>query len=105
VLTDLIHLIVHPSHLDQASLNGIVRSLYPTTSVDDEIVIQIVGCLGHGALKPSLAIQAALLRWLTMTYHVMKTQETLSKLYAVLFNLLDTAAVRYGHGIIASYVP
>lgn len=93
-LSDLIDLIIHPSHLDQASLNNLVRNLYPATSIDAHLIIKIVGCLGHGVLKPSLGIQAALLKWLIMTHHAIKDQDTLSKVYAVLFNLLDTAAIR-----------
>ncbi|KAF3021520.1 hypothetical protein E8E14_012214 [Neopestalotiopsis sp. 37M] len=93
-LSELIDLIIHPSHLDQASLNSIIRNLYPASSIDGRLIIKIVGCLGHGVLKPSLGIQAALLKWLIMTHHVTKDQDTLSKVYAVLFNLLDTAAIR-----------
>ncbi|ETS80560.1 hypothetical protein PFICI_08089 [Pestalotiopsis fici W106-1] len=93
-LGELIDLIIHPSHLDQASLNGLIRNLYPAVSIDGELVIKIVGCLGHGVLKPSLGIQAALLKWLIMTHNVIKDQDALSKVYAVLFNLLDTAAIR-----------
>lgn len=93
-LSELVDLIIHPSHLDQASLNNLVRNLYPATSIDAHLIIKIVGCLGHGVLKPSLGIQAALLKWLIMTHHAIKDQDTLSKVYAVLFNLLDTAAIR-----------
>ncbi|KAI1853766.1 hypothetical protein JX266_001750 [Neoarthrinium moseri] len=93
-LTELIDLIVAPSHLDQASLNSLIKNLYPVTRIDGDIIIKVVGCLGHGALKPSLAIQAALLRWIIMVYHTIEKQDILSKVYAVLFNLLDTAAIR-----------
>jgi centromere protein I len=94
-LRDLIDLIVTPSHLDQGSLNILLRNLYPATPVDGEIVIKIIACLGHGALKPSLAIQAALLRWLIMVHHIIEKQDVLPRAYSVLFNLLDTAAIRY----------
>ncbi|ORY71132.1 Mis6-domain-containing protein [Pseudomassariella vexata] len=93
-LEDLIDLITTPSHLDQASLNSIIRNLYPTASVRSHNAIKIIGCLGHGAQKPSLAIQAALLRWLVMVYHIIDKQNALSNAYSVLFNLLDTAAIR-----------
>ncbi|KAI8291069.1 hypothetical protein K4K60_003096 [Colletotrichum sp. SAR11_57] len=53
-----------------------------------------VGCLGHGELKPSLNLQSNLLKWLIMAYHVIENSAVLSQAYAVLFNLLDTAAIR-----------
>jgi hypothetical protein len=97
-LTELIDLITIPNHLDQASLNSIVRNLYPASAVNSDVIINVIGSLGHGALKPSLAIQAALLRWLVMIYHIIGRQNVLSDSYAVLFNLLDTAAIRSVRG-------
>ncbi|OTA92290.1 hypothetical protein M434DRAFT_396534 [Hypoxylon sp. CO27-5] len=93
-LGQLIDLVTTPNFLDQASLGNIVRNLYPATKVSDELVTKVIGSLGHGKLKPSLAIQGALLRWLIMIYHVIDNQTILSRAYSVLFNLLDTAAIR-----------
>ncbi|KAI0124258.1 Mis6-domain-containing protein [Xylariales sp. AK1849] len=93
-LAELVDLVTTPSHLDQASLNDIIRNLYPTTPVNSDIVVRVVGCLGYGALKPSLAIQTALLKWLIMIHHIIEKQDVLMKSYSVLFNLLDTAATR-----------
>ena len=93
-LVRIIDLVTHPRHLDQASTASIVRNLYPASEVPGSAVLGVVGCLGHGELKPSLTIQSHLLRWLVMVYHVLKEPETLSRAYAVLFNLLDTAAIR-----------
>ncbi|KAK8110366.1 uncharacterized protein PG998_006823 [Apiospora kogelbergensis] len=94
-LKELIDLVTtsNGNYLDQASLNGIIRNLYPATKVASDIVIKVVACLGHGVLKPSLAIQAALLRWVIMINHVVEGS-ALSQAYPVLFNLLDTAALR-----------
>ncbi|KAK7965951.1 Mis6-domain-containing protein [Apiospora aurea] len=94
-LKELIDLVTTSAsnYLDQASLNSIIRNLYPATKVASEIVIKVVACLGHGVLKPSLAIQAALLRWVIMIHHVVDGS-ALSQSYPVLFNLLDTAALR-----------
>jgi centromere protein I len=94
-LADLIDLVTKTSLLDQASLNSIIRALYPTTRLSGDAVLRVVGCLGHGELKPSLAIQASLLRWLVMVHHIIDSPNVLSQAYAVLFNLLDTAAIRY----------
>lgn len=57
-------------------------------------VLAVVGCLGVGELKPTLNVQAALLRWLVMVYHVIDGPGVLARAYPVLFNLLDVAAIR-----------
>ncbi|GKT84560.1 mis6 domain-containing protein [Colletotrichum tofieldiae] len=93
-LSELIDLLTRPSHLDQASLNALVKNLYPATRLSREAVLRVVGCLGHGELKPSLALQSNILKWLIMVYHVIEKPVILSQAYAVLFNLLDTAAIR-----------
>ncbi|KAI1214986.1 Mis6-domain-containing protein [Annulohypoxylon truncatum] len=93
-LSQLIDLLTTPSYLDQASLGNILRNLYPAAAVNADFVVRIIGSLGHGKLKPSLAIQGALLKWLVMIYHVIDNQNILSRTYSVLFNLLDTAAIR-----------
>ncbi|CAK7271179.1 hypothetical protein SEPCBS57363_004485 [Sporothrix epigloea] len=83
--------------LDQANLGCLIRNLYPAAaSVDDDITLAIVGCLGHGQRKPSLPVQALLLRWLVLVYHVLSTSAlaVLSRSYAVLFNLIDTDGIR-----------
>ncbi|KAK6834959.1 hypothetical protein PG987_009653 [Apiospora arundinis] len=94
-LKELIDLVTtsNGNYLDQASLNSIIRNLYPATKVASDLVIKVVACLGHGVLKPSLPIQAALLRWVIMINHVIEGS-ALSQAYPVLFNLLDTAALR-----------
>lgn len=93
-LDQLVSLLVTPSHLDQASLNAIARNLYPVARVSRDVVVRIIGALGHGTLKPSLTIQVALLKWLIMIHHVLETPVVLAQAYGVLFNLLDTAAIR-----------
>ncbi|KAI0969748.1 Mis6-domain-containing protein [Xylaria arbuscula] len=93
-LNELINLVTTPNFLDQASLASIIRNLYPATSVASELVVKVIGCLGHGKLKPSLTIQAALMKWLIMIQTVVENQNSLIQAYPVLFNLLDTAALR-----------
>lgn len=82
--------------LDQASLGSLTRNLYPSAAVTDDVVLATVGCLGQGQLKPPLPVQALLLRWLVLVYHVLAPPAlaVLSRSYAVLFNLLDTAGIR-----------
>ncbi|KAI0199025.1 Mis6-domain-containing protein [Astrocystis sublimbata] len=93
-LNELIDLLTVPNFLDQASLATIARNLYPATPVEEDLVIKVIGSLGHGKLKPSLAIQSALLKWLVMVQHVAENRTCFSRAYSVLFNLLDTAALR-----------
>ncbi|GAB1315001.1 Mis6-domain-containing protein [Madurella fahalii] len=93
-LARLVDLLTVRNHLDQASLAAIVRNLYPSAKVSDETVLRIIGALGHGHLKPSLPLQGLFLRWLVMVYHLLENPAVLSQTYAVLFNLLDTAAIR-----------
>ncbi|KAM4056121.1 mis6 domain-containing protein [Hirsutella rhossiliensis] len=93
-LAQLVDLIAAPSLLDQASLNALVRNLYPRDKVSRNVVMRVVAALGHGALKPSLNMQAGLLRWLNMVFHVLEDRIVLARAYPVLFNLLDTAAIR-----------
>ncbi len=93
-LARLVDLLTIRNHLDQASLAAIVRNLYPSGKVGDDLVLRVVGALGHGQLKPSLPLQALFLRWLVMVYHMLQNPTVLSQAYAVLFNLLDTAAIR-----------
>lgn len=94
-LARLVDLLTIRAHLDQASLSSIVRNLYPSGKVGDDVVLRLVGALGHGQLKPSLPLQALFLRWLIMVYHLLENPAILSQAYGVLFNLLDTAAIRY----------
>ncbi|KAM0328515.1 hypothetical protein ACHAQA_004922 [Verticillium albo-atrum] len=93
-LNELVLLITKPNYLDQASLNSLVNNLYPASRIAPDVILRVIGSLGRGELKPSLPIQAGLLRWLVMVYHVIETPVILSQSYAVLFNLLETAAIR-----------
>ncbi|RDL35152.1 uncharacterized protein BP5553_07083 [Venustampulla echinocandica] len=93
-LDRLLDIITLPNELDQTSTNGLIKNLYPATKVPDTIVIKIVGSLGHGQAKPSYNAQAALVKWLIMVYGVLENPKILSQLYSILFNLLDTIAIR-----------
>ncbi|KAA8895854.1 Mis6-domain-containing protein [Sphaerosporella brunnea] len=84
-----------PSFLNQTASARIVKALIPRRKVSEENVLTIVGCLGIGVNKPSLATQqAALLRWLVMVYNVLEDYTILSRMYGVLFNLLDMITLR-----------
>ncbi|RPB05832.1 Mis6-domain-containing protein [Choiromyces venosus 120613-1] len=85
-----------PCYLDQPSVGSIVKILFPRRKVSENVVVKVVGSLGQGQSKPSLATQALLLRWLVMVYDVLESYDVLSQLYGVLFNLLDMITLR-GH--------
>ncbi|KND93965.1 Centromere protein I [Tolypocladium ophioglossoides CBS 100239] len=93
-LAQLVDVVAAPSLLDQASIGALIRNLYPAGAVPRDAVLRVVAALGHGALKPSLGVQAALLRWLVLVFHVLGGRAELGRAYPVLFNLLDTAAIR-----------
>ncbi|KAM0492124.1 hypothetical protein ACHAP8_010121 [Fusarium lateritium] len=93
-LDSLVNLVTTPNHLDQASQASIIRNLYPAEVVSRDSVLRVVSCLGHGTLKPSLILQAALIKWLITVHHTLESPQVLSQAYPVLFNLLDTAATR-----------
>lgn len=94
-LRTLIDLITLPNELDQASQGNLIRNLYPASKIPDSIIIKVVGSIGHGRSKPSFSIQTALLKWLVMVYDVLENPTIMSRLYGILFNLLDTIAIRY----------
>jgi centromere protein I len=93
-LERLIDIITLPNELDQASVNNLIKNLYPAAKVSNSTVTKVVGSLGHGRSKPSYSSQAALLKWLVMVYNVLEDTKFMSQLYAILFNLLDTSAIR-----------
>lgn len=90
----IVDVVALPNALDQATIGALIRNLYPVEKVPDTVVVNIVASLGHGNAKPSHNVQAALLKWLIMVYGIIENQKILSRLYAVLFNLLDTLALR-----------
>ena len=95
MLAPIIEVVTTPSHLDQASLASITGSLFPSGKVPKDVVISILSTLGHGKLKAPLNIQAALLRWLILVYHMLEHLPVLSQAYSLIFNLLSTATLRY----------
>ncbi|KAK1775782.1 Mis6-domain-containing protein [Copromyces sp. CBS 386.78] len=93
-LARLVDLVTLTNHLDQASKGAIIKNLYPVGKLNTDSALKVVGALGHGQLKPSFPIQSLLLRWLIMVYPLLQDTSILSQTYGVLFNLLDTAAIR-----------
>ncbi|KAH8600869.1 Mis6 domain-containing protein [Bisporella sp. PMI_857] len=93
-LERLINIITLPNTLNQGEIGNLIKNLYPTSKIADAVVIKVVASLGHGREKPSYSTQAALLKWLIMVYDALENNLVLSRLYGVLFNLLDTVAIK-----------
>ncbi|EOD51016.1 putative mis6 domain protein [Neofusicoccum parvum UCRNP2] len=94
LLESIVQIVTRRNTLDQTSLTNLVKNLYPADSVSSDLVVTIIGALGQGQTKPSAATQAALLKWIIAVIDVLDDATVLSKLYGVLFNLLDTMSLR-----------
>lgn len=104
LLDELVDIITLPNELDQASVAIVIKNLYPASKVSDDVVVKVVGSLGHGKAKVAFPAQAALLKWLVMVYDVLENPRILSQLYSLLFNLLDTIAIRFGSHMKFAYL-
>jgi centromere protein I len=94
-LEKLVDIVTQPNELDLASVTTLIKNLYPAGRVSDELVLRVVACFGHGKAKAAFPVQAALLKWLIMVYDTLENPKVLSQLYSILFNLLDTIAIRF----------
>lgn len=95
-LDKLIELITLPPRgLDQSSRVSLINNLYPINKVPNTVFFKVVSSLGHCTSKVPYTSQAALLKWLIMIHDVVEDQQVFSKVYSILFNLLDTVAIRY----------
>ncbi len=101
-ITDIITL---ANHLDQTSITAIIKSLYPTRKVSNDVVVRVVCSLGQGKGKPSAPTQALLVKWLIMVYEALVDSSVLSCLYGVLFNMLDMISLRSAISLTQSRLP
>lgn len=88
------NLAANDNHLDQTSITTLIKNLYPAERVPSGVVITIVSSLGSGKHKPTASSQAALVRWLSLVQDVLQDSNVLSRLYGVLFDLLDMITLR-----------
>jgi centromere protein I len=93
-LESITSIITRKSELDQTSVTKLIENLYPAQEVQENVVIIVVGCLGEARSKPSVTTQALLVKWLITVYEVLEDVSILSRLYGVLFNLLDMVSLR-----------
>jgi centromere protein I len=83
------------THLDQSTVTTLVKNLYPAQRVPRDVVVTIVGALGQGKGKPSPATQDSLVKWLATIHSVLEDPGVLSRLYGVLFSMLDMISIRW----------
>ena len=93
-LNRLLKLFSAKSELDQTTVTTLIKNLYPADRVGSDSLVTAIGSLGHGQRKPSPATQGALVRWLIAIHDVLEDSALLSRLYGVIFNLLDMVTIR-----------
>lgn len=94
VLRAVVQIATKRTELDQTSVTTLVKNLYPSQRVPADVVVTVVGSLGQGKGKPSTSTQNGLVRWLAIVYGVVEDPKLLSRLYGVLFGMLDMISIR-----------
>ena len=93
-LRSVVGLVAFRTSLDQSSVTTLIKNLYPANKVPNDVVIDVVGALGQAKHKPTASSQAALVRWLNLVQDALHDPNILSRLYGVLFDLLDMISLR-----------
>lgn len=93
-LETVVHIAARKTELDQTSVTTLIRNLYPAQRVSGQVIVTIVSALGQGKGKPSPATQDSLVRWLALIHEIIEDANTLSRLYGVLFGMLDMISIR-----------
>jgi centromere protein I len=93
-LRAVVQLAAVKTNLDQTSVTTLIKNLYPALRVPDDVVVTVVGALGQGRGKPSPSTQDSLVKWLTTVHEITENSSILSRLYGVLFSMLDMISIR-----------
>jgi centromere protein I len=93
-LRDVVQLASVKTNLDQTSITTLLKNLYPARPVPVDVVVTVVGALGQGKGKPSPGTQDSLVKWLTTVHEITEDPNVLSRLYGVLFGMLDMISIR-----------
>lgn len=80
--------------LDQTTITTLTKNLYPARRIPRDVVLTVVGALGQGKGKPSPGTQDSLVKWLIIVHEIIEEQNVLSRLYSVLFGMLDMISIR-----------
>ena len=90
-----LEIILRSKNLSQAGRSQLIRSLYPVENVPSQLVCNVMAFLGQGGQKLAIPLQQSLLKWFILVYEALEDPSILSKLYNVLFNMLDITGLRY----------
>ncbi|KAF1967378.1 Mis6-domain-containing protein [Bimuria novae-zelandiae CBS 107.79] len=82
------------TELDQTSVTTLIKNLYPAQRVPAGLVVTIVGALGQGKGKPTPGTQNGFVKWLITVHEIIDDSTVLSRLYGVLFGMLDSISIR-----------
>jgi centromere protein I len=93
-LRAVVQLVCVKTHLDQTTVTTLVKNLYPAQRVPADVIVTIVGALGQGKGKPSPGTQDSLVKWLRAIHEIAEDSNVLSRLYGVLFAMLDMISIR-----------
>ena len=93
-LGSLLDVLASPARIEQSSQNALLKSLYPAERIPSNLICSVACSLGAGKQKASAATQQGLVKWLVMVCDLLENPTILSKLYSVLFNLLDVFYLR-----------
>ncbi|KAJ4347919.1 Phosphate metabolism transcription protein [Didymosphaeria variabile] len=93
-LRTVVQIVSVKTELDQTSVTTLIKNLYPAQRVPSDVVITIVGALGQGKGKPTPGSQNGFVKWLITVHEIIEDPSTLSRLYGVLFGLLDSISIR-----------
>jgi centromere protein I len=93
-LRDVVQLVSVKTNLDQTSVTTLVKNLYPARRVPVDVVVTVIGALGQGKGKPSPGTQDSLVKWLSIVHEIIEDSNVLSRLYGVLFGMLDMISIR-----------
>ncbi|KAF9701195.1 hypothetical protein EKO04_000378 [Ascochyta lentis] len=93
-LETVVHIAARKTELDQTSVTTLIKNLYPAQRVSGHVIITIVAALGQGKGKPSPGTQDSLVKWLILVHEIIDDASVLSRLYGVLFGMLDTISIR-----------
>ncbi|KAK1912160.1 hypothetical protein P3342_009759 [Pyrenophora teres f. teres] len=93
-LSEVVQLASVKTLLDQTTITTLIKNLYPAQKIPGHVVITVVGALGQGKGKPSPGTQDSLVKWLMTVHEIIEDPNVLSRLYGVLFGMLDMISIR-----------
>lgn len=90
-----LEIVIRSKTLSQSNRTMLIKSLYPAGEVPSRLICTVAASLGQGKQKLSVSLQQSLLKWIILVYEVLEDPSVLSRLYSVLFDMLDVTSLRY----------